>query len=79
MDKYYKKYIVPSIDFVIEGIQDGRDVEKLKTIVPLTNLNLVSLIECIYVYDNINLNLVSFCSYLFLLINRMHLMCMITN
>lgn len=62
MDKYYKKYIVPSIDFVIEGIQDGRDVEKLKTIVPLTNLNLVS---C--------------CSYLFLLINRMHLMCMITN
>ena len=41
MNKYYKKYLVPSIDLVIEGIQDGRDVEKLKTIVPLTNLNLV--------------------------------------
>uniref|UniRef100_A0A2C9JWZ0 AAA+ ATPase domain-containing protein n=1 Tax=Biomphalaria glabrata TaxID=6526 RepID=A0A2C9JWZ0_BIOGL len=38
----YEKYVPNCIDLVIEGIQDGRQVEKLKTIVPLTNLNMVN-------------------------------------
>lgn len=42
LQELYKKYVPCLIDMVIEGIVDGRQVEKLRTIVPLTNLNLVS-------------------------------------
>ncbi|XP_059165934.1 dynein axonemal heavy chain 10-like isoform X2 [Physella acuta] len=38
----YEKYVQNCIDLVIDGIQDGRQGEKLKTIVPLTNLNMVN-------------------------------------
>ncbi|XP_035829687.1 dynein heavy chain 10, axonemal isoform X2 [Aplysia californica] len=38
----YEKYVPNCIDLVIEGIQDGRQGEKMKTIVPLTNLNMVN-------------------------------------
>lgn len=39
---FFEKYVRPGIDYIIEGIHDGHEGEKLKTIVPLTNLNLVS-------------------------------------
>lgn len=39
----YEKYVPCCIDLVIEGIQDGRQGEKMKTIVPLTNLNMVGI------------------------------------
>ena len=43
LQKLYEKYVTPLIDMVLEGIVDGREEKKLKTIVPLTNLNMVSL------------------------------------
>jgi dynein heavy chain len=39
--RLYKKYVPSCIDLICEGIRDGKPGEKLKTIVPLTNLNLV--------------------------------------
>jgi len=39
--KLYKKYVPSCVDMIIEGIVDGKLGEKMKTIVPLTNLNLV--------------------------------------
>ncbi|CAH1233746.1 DNAH10 [Branchiostoma lanceolatum] len=41
LNRLFEKYVPPAIDMVIEGIVDGRQGEKLKCIVPLTNLNLV--------------------------------------
>ena len=41
LNRFYEKYVPPLIDMVVEGIQDGKQGEKLKTIVPLTNLNMV--------------------------------------
>ncbi|GFS12625.1 dynein heavy chain 10, axonemal [Elysia marginata] len=38
----YEKYVPNCIDLVVEGVQDGRQGEKMKTIVPLTNLNMVN-------------------------------------
>lgn len=40
--KFYEKYVPALIDMVLEGIVDGREEKRLKTIVPLTNLNMVS-------------------------------------
>ena len=40
--KFYEKYVPALIDMVLEGIVDGREGKRLKTIVPLTNLNMVS-------------------------------------
>ena len=37
----YDKYVPVLIDMIIEGVIDGRQGERLKTIVPLTNLNMV--------------------------------------
>lgn len=42
----YEKYVKLLIDMVLEGIIDGREEKKLKTIVPLTNLNMV-MVFCI--------------------------------
>jgi len=41
--KLYEKYVPQCISMVLEGIVDGRQGDKLKTIVPLTNLNMVCL------------------------------------
>ena len=41
LNRLYEKYVPALIDMVVEGIQDGKQGEKLKTIVPLTNLNMV--------------------------------------
>lgn len=40
--KFYEKYVPALIDMVLEGIVGGREEKRLKTIVPLTNLNMVS-------------------------------------
>ena len=44
LHQLYEKYVPNCIDMIIEGIVDGRQGDKLKTIVPLTNLNMVSLL-----------------------------------
>lgn len=38
----FKKYVPKCISLILEGIVDGKQGEKLKSIVPLSNLNLVS-------------------------------------
>jgi len=40
--RLYEKYVPSLIDMVVEGIVDGRQGEKMKTIIPLTNLNMVT-------------------------------------
>ena len=40
--KLYNKYVPQCVSLILEGIMDGRQGEKLKTILPVTNLNLVS-------------------------------------
>ena len=42
LQRLYDKYVPTLVDMVVEGIVDGRQGEKMKTIVPLTNLNMVS-------------------------------------
>ncbi|XP_060580911.1 dynein axonemal heavy chain 10-like isoform X1 [Ruditapes philippinarum] len=42
LQRLYEKYVPTLIDMVIEGVVDGRQGEKMKTIIPLTNLNLVT-------------------------------------
>lgn len=42
LTKLFKKYIPCTIDMVVEGIVDGKQGERLKTIVPQTDLNMVS-------------------------------------
>ncbi|XP_057295129.1 dynein axonemal heavy chain 10-like [Hydractinia symbiolongicarpus] len=42
LQKLYEKYVKNLIDMILEGIVDGREEAKLKTIVPLTNLNMVT-------------------------------------
>lgn len=37
----FEKYVPRLIDMIVEGIVDGRQGEKLKTIVPQTDLNMV--------------------------------------
>ena len=41
LNRLYDKYVNSLVDMVIEGIVDGRQGDKMKTIVPLSNLNLV--------------------------------------
>ena len=43
LNQLYEKYVPNLVEYIIEGIQDGKQGNRLKTIVPLTNLNLVSL------------------------------------
>ncbi|KAG5280454.1 hypothetical protein AALO_G00060150 [Alosa alosa] len=40
--KLFEKYVPHTIDMIIDGIVDGRQGEKLKTIVPQTDLNMVT-------------------------------------
>ena len=40
--RLFDKYVPPCISLILEGIIDGRQGEKLRSIVPLSNLNLVS-------------------------------------
>ncbi|XP_071945421.1 dynein axonemal heavy chain 10-like [Antedon mediterranea] len=40
--RLFNKYVPPALDLIVEGIVDGKQGEKLKTIVPLTTLNMVT-------------------------------------
>ncbi|XP_052801261.1 dynein axonemal heavy chain 10-like isoform X3 [Mya arenaria] len=40
--RLYEKYVPTLIDMVVEGMVEGRQGEKMKTIIPLTNLNMVT-------------------------------------
>ncbi|XP_050408300.1 dynein axonemal heavy chain 10 [Patella vulgata] len=42
LNRLYEKYVPNLIDMVVEGMVEGKQQEKLKTIVPLTNLNMVT-------------------------------------
>lgn len=51
LNRLYEKYVPVSIDLILEGILDGKEGKKLKTIIPLTNLNMVSVVvyvRCTY-------------------------------
>ena len=39
--KLFDKYVPQGIGFILEGIKDGKIGEKLKPILPVTNLNMV--------------------------------------
>ncbi|XP_058850532.1 dynein axonemal heavy chain 10 [Acipenser ruthenus] len=41
LNKLFDKYVPDSISMIVEGMMDGRQGEKLKTIVPQTELNMV--------------------------------------
>jgi len=41
LKRLYKRYVPSCIDMICYGIIDGKQGEKLKTIVPLTSLNMV--------------------------------------
>ena len=41
LNRLFEKYVPPSIDLILEGVMDGKQGKKLKSIIPLTNLNMV--------------------------------------
>lgn len=41
LNRLFEKYVPPCIEMIVEGIMDGKQGEKLKTIVPQTDLNMV--------------------------------------
>ncbi len=55
--RLFDKYVPPCISLILEGVLDGRQGEKLRTILPVSNLNLVRKCmdtfhrqaECVYV------------------------------
>ena len=40
--RMFEKYVPQCVSMILEGVVDGRQGEKLSTIVPVTNLNMVS-------------------------------------
>lgn len=41
LNKLFEKYVHSSIDMIVDGIVDGKQGQKLKTVVPQTDLNMV--------------------------------------
>lgn len=41
LNKLFEKYVPSSIDMIMDGIIDGKQGQKLKTVVPQTDLNMV--------------------------------------
>lgn len=41
LDSLFQKYVPYLIDMIIEGVVDGKQEGKLKTIIPQTDLNMV--------------------------------------
>ena len=52
--RLFDKYASPCISLILEGVMDGRQGEKLKTIIPVTNLNMVR-------YSVLRLSMYSWC------------------
>ncbi|XP_044232976.1 dynein axonemal heavy chain 10 isoform X2 [Thunnus albacares] len=42
LNKLFEKYVHSSIDMIVDGIVDGKQGQKLKTVVPQTDLNMVT-------------------------------------
>ena len=42
LNTLFDKYVPAGLDLILEGLVDGRQEAKIKTIVPLTNLNMVN-------------------------------------
>ena len=42
LNRLFEKYVPPCIDLILEGVVEGKQGKKLKQIIPLTNLNMVS-------------------------------------
>ncbi|CAH8518373.1 unnamed protein product [Schistosoma turkestanicum] len=55
LNELYEKYIPTIIDRIVEGIADGEQVERLKRVIPLTDLNL--LIQFCYLLDCLLINI----------------------
>ncbi|KAG5844641.1 hypothetical protein ANANG_G00164650 [Anguilla anguilla] len=57
LNKLFEKYVPKCIDMIVEGIVDGKQEEKLKTIVPQTDLNMVfqlsMMLEALLVEDEL--------------------------
>ena len=41
LNKLFEKYVHSSIDMIVDGIVDGKQGQKLRTVVPQTDLNMV--------------------------------------
>ena len=41
LNELFDKFVPPLITLILEGVIDGKQGEKLKQIIPLTNLNMV--------------------------------------
>lgn len=41
LNKLFDKYVHSSIDMIVDGIVDGKQGQRLKTVVPQTDLNMV--------------------------------------
>jgi len=46
--RLFKKFVPGSIDFICDGLREGKVTEKLKTIVPLTKLNMARTFASFY-------------------------------
>lgn len=46
LNDLFEKYVPTLIDMIIEGIVDGRQGERLKMVVPQTDLNMVRTFLC---------------------------------
>lgn len=42
LKQLFAKYAAPAVDFILEGIDGGELVQKLKLTIPVTNLNLIT-------------------------------------
>ncbi|XP_070572584.1 dynein axonemal heavy chain 10-like isoform X2 [Ptychodera flava] len=51
LKRFFEKYVPSCMDMIIEGIVDGKQGQKMKTIIPLTNLNLVTQLS--YMLDSL--------------------------
>ncbi len=40
--RLFEKYVPSAMDMIVDGIVDGKQTEKLKTVIPQTDLNMVS-------------------------------------
>lgn len=46
LNRLFYKYVPQCIDLILEGVKDGKQGEKLKSILTVTNLNMVGGVQC---------------------------------
>ncbi len=52
LNNLFEKYVHSSIDMIVDGIVDGKQGQKLKTVVPQTDLNMVGSFHPSQMYSN---------------------------